>query len=63
MLVKRSIPAAFCAGAIVREQEHNGVVGFPDLVKKGQESADLSVGMSKETGEDFLAPGVHPLFV
>ena len=35
----------------------------PISSRKAQESADLSVGVSKETGEDFLTSGVHSSLV
>jgi hypothetical protein len=63
MLVERSVLATFRTGAIVREKENNRVLRFADLFKKGQETANLSVGVSEKTGEDLLAPGVHSLFV
>ena len=46
--------SAFLAGAIIGKQEKDGIVEVANILQKGQQAADVIVGMIQETGKGLL---------
>ena len=50
-LVDGPFLAALGAGAVVRDDDHHGVVGVTQVLDEGEHPADLLVGVGQEGGE------------
>ena len=55
--------AALLAGAVVRQQQDDGVVEHAEALEVLEEAADLGVGVLEEGGEGLLEPGRQPALV
>jgi hypothetical protein len=53
--------AAFGAGAVVRHDDHEGVVPLPELLDEREHAPDLLVGMREEAGEALHEARSHAL--
>jgi len=61
IFVQRTQSATLAAGAVVGQQDDQGVIGDPGAHQELQQPADLRVGVGHEAGERLLEPGADPL--
>ena len=62
-LVDRPVRAALARGAVVRDEDHEGVLAPAVLLEEAEQAADLVVGMAEEPGVDLGHPAEHRLLV
>jgi hypothetical protein len=60
-VVDGAVRAALGAGAVVGDQDHQGVVELAALVEEAEQPADLGIGVGQEGGEALHEAGRHPL--
>ena len=58
-VVDRSLRSTFGAGAVVRDQDEDGVVELARLLEECHQATDLGVGVREESGEALHEPAGH----